>query len=86
MILEEASKNIVVNEDTVGLTQGSISTIASDYLLRRQHLTTQLKYLQEIPMPNEDMRARMIYDTSRLTSQASRLFASYVAEMALKEQ
>ena len=81
----ESCRTVELNEENVGLAEHHISAIATDYLLRREHLMDQVQRLQALHMPDENMRTNMICDTSLLTSRAPRLFASFVAQMALKE-
>ena len=79
------SANVDMDEYTVGLIHGIIPAIEQDFQLRRQHLRWQIHRLQSTPMADESMREKMIYETSRLSSRASRLFAGYVANVAAGE-
>lgn len=83
-ILQSATGNM--DEYIVGLIGGIVPAIEQDFQMRRQHLLNQIGRLQATPMADESMRARMICETSRLTSRASRLFAGYTAHMAAEER
>eukprot|EP00977_Amphora_coffeiformis_P029233 scaffold39580_cov244-Amphora_coffeaeformis.AAC.1 len=73
------SVNVDMDEYTVGLAQGIIPAIEQDFQLRRQHLLYQMDRLQSVPDMTDEDRTKMMYETSRLSSRASRLFAGYIA-------
>lgn len=81
MILQ--SRSIQIDESNAGLEEAAIPEIAEDFQLRRQHLMEQVRRLQGLAI-EEHIRAQMICDTSCLTSRVSRLFAGYVAHVAMQ--
>ena len=82
--LQQASDAVDMDEHAVGLVQGIIPAVEQDFQLRRQHLLYQLHRLQQLT--DKGTRTKMIYETSRLSSRASRLFAGYVANIAAEEE
>ena len=72
--------DVTLDERTLGLHDGYLTPISNDFLVRRRHLLEQVFRLQRLRFPTEHHRAKAIYDTSRLNSNAPRLYANFVAQ------
>lgn len=66
----------------LGLEHEAHTDLEDDYIVRRRHLLLQTNGLQQHAATlgvTDQQRAAFLYETSRLTSRAARLYAHYVA-------
>ena len=86
-VIQWTSQHVQFDQaETIGLDALSIPDIAQDFAVRRQHLLAQVHRMQRDGTADPDAVAQMIFETSRLTSRVARLYAGYVAKMALEEE
>lgn len=81
-IVDQATALLDLNEDNVGLHAYAHNDLTDDFAVRRQHLMQQVHRLQT-QVANVTVRQEMIAETSRLTSHVARMFAGYIALVAV---
>lgn len=73
--------NICFVETNFGLQDRFLTAISSDFLLRRRHLLHEVFRLQQSLRHDPVARDALIQETSRLSSHAARMYASFVAQV-----
>lgn len=80
-----SSSNVYFDEHTIGLENAAIPVIGRDFLVRRRHMLAHVHRYQEMSLPDENMRAKLISDVSTSASHVSRSFAVLMAHLVADE-
>lgn len=86
-VLESSHHIQNLDDEYAGQISIAIPAIANDYRVRRNHLIQTMRLYQcATTGTNDDTRAEIIRQTSRLTSRVSRWFARYVAHLMWEQE
>jgi len=80
--LGKLSNITTMNEHTVGIVPYAVPEIMQDFVMLRRHAVMKVDSFQRATLKDGQDRTDMIRDQCRWTSQASRLFAQYTAQLA----
>mmetsp|Transcript_9578 Transcript_9578/g.18454 ORF Transcript_9578/g.18454 Transcript_9578/m.18454 type:complete len:203 (+) Transcript_9578:65-673(+) len=80
-----SSSNVYFDEHTIGLEGLAIPVICRDFSVRRRHLMDHVQRYQNMSLPDDATREKLICNVSTSTSHVSRSFAILMAHLIIEE-